>query len=187
MHATDPTEIMTQHTEGPELPNHLSSPPIIVTPGYSITHTRSDGGRSERRNPGSFVRVALVTGILLPIAVIPYLLSRRRISGLERRFEALESKLRGTEKSLRVNTLEISKLRTEHTKTRTLLCDMIQMINEVQDNAIQHAEEQGRTEEVIQSQIRKLLDEAQQIRYLDTSYLPRCLLRSSFVFTGHKP
>lgn len=171
MQLTNTTEIMTQHTEGLQLPNNSSSPPIIVMPGYSIAHTQNDGDRSERRSPGPFVRVAIVTGILLPIAVIPYLLSRRRISGLERRFETLESKLRGIEKNLRLNTVEISNLKNEQMKIQDHLEIMVKETQIIHDSSLEHAVKQKRTEEVMRSQIHKLLEEAQQIRYLDTSYL----------------
>lgn len=154
---------MAQSAEDPKLHNDCLTPPIIVAHHPPPT-SRSDGARIERRTRDPYIRLAIVTGILMPIAAVPYLLSRRRISGLQRRCEDLESKLKAVERRLSAGISESSDIRNEQVKMRAMLHDMMHKTDEIQRDAIQHVAKQSQITQAIQSDLGKLLEETQQTR-----------------------
>lgn len=145
-------------------PDAISTPPVGTTHASPPSPTK--GARPGQLAPSDnpYFRLAIVAGILLPIATVPYLLSRRRISRLQFRCEELEWKLNVIERRLSFNVSESSNVRTEQDKMRTTLHNVIQETAGMQQEGIQRAAEQGQTNQSVQSDLQKLVEETKQIR-----------------------
>lgn len=160
--AIDSLSTGTQAMEDRKLPSNSQMPPIIAA-----RHSPSSGldrTKAKQQPYSPFVRLAIVAGIFLPIATVPYLLSRRRISGLQRTCEELEFKLNVVQRQLNASFSGISNVKSEQAKMRALLHDMVQERDNMRQDAIQRAAEQEQANEVMQSNLRKVLEETELIR-----------------------
>lgn len=111
-----------------------------------------------------YKRLAIVTGILLPIATIPYILSKRRMFGLQRRCEELNFKVNVVQRQLNASFSQLSMLKDEQARMRALLHDVKQRTDDLEQNARQHALEQTRRNEMMRSDLRRTLEEIEQMR-----------------------
>lgn len=69
-----------------------------------------------RKYPAS-VHFAFVAGVLLPLAVIPYALSRRQTSLVRNRLQETERVISGLQKELRTTKRELEAFRDQHTRS----------------------------------------------------------------------
>ncbi|KXN87915.1 hypothetical protein AN958_07925 [Leucoagaricus sp. SymC.cos] len=143
-------------------PNDNSVSPIGAT--YRSPPCRTTGTRPVQSAPNSYFRVAVVAGVLLPIATVPYLFARRRISGLQHRCEELEWKLSVMERQLSFSVSESSSIRAEQAKMRATMRDMMEETDGMQQDVMQRVAEQSQANQVMQSDLHKLLEETKQIR-----------------------
>jgi hypothetical protein len=131
----------------------------------NVTHplppSRTEEAKPAQLIPNPYSRLAIVAGILLPIATVPYLLARRRISGLQYKCKELEWKLNVLERRLSFNVSESSRVRAEQEK---MLRDMMQEADDMQQQTMQRAAEQSQTNKMAQSDLHKLVEETKEIR-----------------------
>ncbi|KAF6762579.1 hypothetical protein DFP72DRAFT_1060831 [Ephemerocybe angulata] len=88
-------------------------PPLPTTDSPASTEVL----RPERRPsyPAS-VHFAFVSGILLPLAVIPYLLSRRQTTRLRNHLKHTDRMLRMLQQELKFTTIELNQVKAQQTK-----------------------------------------------------------------------
>jgi hypothetical protein len=139
------------------------SNPSTAAPPHSPPEC-TDSTKATQLAPGPYLRLAIVAGILLPIATVPYFLSRRRISGLQLRCRELEWKLSVLERRLSFSVSESSSAKAEQEKMWTEIHDIMQKTDDIQQNVAQRAAEQGQTNQMIQSDLHRLLEDTKQIR-----------------------
>ncbi|KAF9452206.1 hypothetical protein P691DRAFT_661552 [Macrolepiota fuliginosa MF-IS2] len=151
-------------------PISLNSPNDNPTLVVVRSSPPANSAKNEGRTPNSFARLAIVTGVLLPIAIVPYILSRRRIVGLQRRCEELQLRLSVLERRLNAGVSKVTSVRDEQGNMRAILHEMGMKMDEMQEDAMQRSARQSQTNQLIHSDLRHLLKETKQIRSHTTSF-----------------
>jgi hypothetical protein len=118
----------------------------------------------KHRSYPPLIRLAIVTGILLPIATIPYILSKRRISGLQRSCEELNFKLNVIQRQLNTSFSQMSMLKDEQDGMRLLVQEMKQRTDGMERDTKQRTMEQMRMNETARSDLQKVLKETERMR-----------------------
>lgn len=148
--------------EDQRLPNDGSTRPVNVA--RQSPPSELDVTNNEHRSYPPFIRLAIVAGILLPIATIPYILSKRRISGLQQRCEKLNFKLNVVQRQLNTSFSQISMLKDEQARMRALVQEMKQRTDDMEQDAKQLTLEQARKNEIVRSDLRNILQETERMR-----------------------
>jgi biopolymer transport protein ExbB/TolQ len=138
------------------------TPAIAAARQSTGIRTQNDFTGRGRRRPLS--HLAILTGILLPLAIVPYFLARRRIFSLRQKVGEMESKLIFLEKQLDKAVAEASHARHEQVKMRGSLHEIMQEADEMRQESLQRTMKQAQTNQAVQADLRRLLDETQRIR-----------------------
>ena len=85
----------------------------------------------ERKLYPASVHFAFVGGLLLPLAVIPYLLSRRQTSVVRNRLQEAERVLQAVQHELKTTTRELQALRLKQTDSSSQIKQLQETVDEV--------------------------------------------------------
>lgn len=88
----------------------------------------------ERRSYPASVHFAFVGGLLLPLAVIPYLLGRRQTSVVRNRLQEAERVLQAVEHELKATTRELQALRSKQTNSSSQIKQLQESVDEFDES-----------------------------------------------------
>jgi outer membrane murein-binding lipoprotein Lpp len=151
-----------------DLPSQDQShhPALVQSPEYSegesITSTSSTA--NGRRSFWAITHFAVLTAFILPVTLLPYLLSRRRLSSLQRQIDRTEASVRILQQDLNRAASEVATHKEENRRMRALLHQMMQETDQLRLRANQRDAEHLASDEAIRSDLRILLDERQHSR-----------------------
>ncbi|KAF8639644.1 hypothetical protein AX17_000909 [Amanita inopinata Kibby_2008] len=106
------------------------------------------------------IRLALFTAVLLPVVLVPYLLTRRRTLALRQRVDELQSTTKALQHELDAALVKLSARKQEHQRMRALLDDVVENSDHVQHQVEGLAAEST----VARQDLHRLLADAQPIR-----------------------
>jgi hypothetical protein len=129
--------------------------------GERVTSTTFSNGRRPFR---AITHLAVLTAFILPITLLPYLLSRRRLSSLQRQVDRMGASVRMLQQDLSHASSEVATRKEENRRMRVLLYQMVQETDRLQLRSNQRDAEQLASDEAIRSDLRSLLDERQHSR-----------------------
>ena len=93
--------------------------PDRVVPNETTIAPHPDGS-----NRGPLTHLAVLSTIILPVALIPYLASRRSVNSLRRQLDECTATITKLQQDLKTTTLRSTLRRDEHTRLRSWLTDM---------------------------------------------------------------
>lgn len=138
----------------------VESPESSAGRGESVTSTQSNGRRPFR----AITHLAVLTAFILPITLLPYLLSRRRLSSLQTQVDSMGASVRILEQDLRSASSEIATYTEENRRMRALFHQMKQETDALRLRSNQREVGRLASDEAIRSDLRALLDERQHSR-----------------------
>lgn len=109
--------------------------------------------------------IAVLTAFILPITLLPYLVSRRQVSVLRRQVEGLTAVTTKVQRDLGGVMAETAARKDDHRRVRGLLHDMMQETDEFKVQTEQRERARSASDEEIRGELRELLEEARRSRY----------------------
>lgn len=117
-----------------------------------------------RRPIPAIKHFAVLTAFVLPIALLPYLVTRRQLTVLRRQFEEIKSVTDVLQKDTKGVWSETAKARGEDRSTRAALQSMKQEIEELRSVIEERYDARLSTDNTMRSDLQKLLNESQNAR-----------------------
>jgi outer membrane murein-binding lipoprotein Lpp len=139
----------------------LIESPELSGGGESVTSAQSNGRRLPFR---AITHLAVLTAFILPITLLPYLLSRRRLSSLQTQVDSMGASVRILQQELRRASSEITTYKEENRRMKALFRQMKQETDALRLRPNQREVERLASDEAIRSDLRVLLDERQHSR-----------------------
>jgi len=142
-----------------------SRPALVQSPelsgkGESVPSRFSDGRRPLR----AITHLAVLTAFILPITLLPYLLSRQRLSSLRTQVDSMGASVRILQQNLSRASSEVTAHKEENRRMRAVCHQMRQEIDELRLRSNQREVEQLTSVGAIRRDLRILLDERQHSR-----------------------
>jgi hypothetical protein len=119
---------------------------------------------TRRRPIPATTHFAVLAAFILPITLLPYLVTRRQLLLLRRRVDELGVTTTTLQQDLTTSLSETAIRRDEHRRVRALLHEMKQEVDELWLQAEQRESGRVAADEVVRSDLRKLLDETRHTR-----------------------
>lgn len=140
--------------------------PIVPHPPQDTGITNDASITTSSRRPMPAIKhLAVLTAFILPITLLPYVLTRRQTSLLRREIEELSAVTRKVQHELDRALSETASRKDDHRRIRGLLHDMMQETDEFRVQTEQRERVRANTDEEVSSELRKLVEEAQRARY----------------------
>jgi biopolymer transport protein ExbB/TolQ len=148
------------------LPSQSSSTPPALAFDSGLEDKSPNPSTSSRgpRQYRAITHVATLTAFVLPIFLLPYLLTRRRLSLINQRIDKVGANARVLQQDLNGIYSELAVRKDEHRRLKALVYDTMRETDELQLQAEQQDAKQSASNESIRSDIQKLLDETQYTR-----------------------
>ena len=145
-----------------DLSSEDQRPAILVghSPELSEASTPSNGRQSFR----AITHLAVLTAFILPVALLPYVLSRRRLSSLHRVVDRMETDIKMLQQNLSRASTEIATRKDENQRMRVLLHQLMQETGSLRTRTKQKDAAQQASDETVRSDLRMLLDERRHAR-----------------------
>jgi len=80
----------------------------------------------------AYVHAAFVSGILFPLVVIPYVLSRRHTSALRRRLHETEGVVKTLQRELKVQALTIDMMKASQEKSASQISQLVETVESLE-------------------------------------------------------
>jgi hypothetical protein len=121
---------------------------------------------NQRRPIPAITHFAILTAFILPMTLLPFLVIRRQVSLLRRKLEEMGTITATLQQDLATSLSETAIRRNEHRRVRALLHEMKQEVDELRLQGEQRASTHVAADEAVRSDLRKLLEETQQMRHV---------------------
>lgn len=138
----------------------------------NISDTTSDLDR-RRTLPGRFPAIkhlAILTGILLPISLLPYVIARRQVSQLKRQVEALTVTSENVRSELRAR---LASEKVEQRRLRGFVRDVMNDLEELRSQTEQREHARSALEAMLQKDLRSASESLHAVKYVKWAVLSR--------------
>ncbi|KAF8219655.1 hypothetical protein L208DRAFT_819926 [Tricholoma matsutake] len=152
---------LTSQDQSPQShPTVLVQNPELWGERERVSSTSSNGRRSFR----AITHFAVLTAFILPVTLLPYLLSRRRLSSLQKQVDRMGASVRILQQDLGQASSEVAICNEENRRMRAMLHQMMQEADQLRLKAKQNDAERLAFDEAIRSDLQILLNERQESR-----------------------
>jgi hypothetical protein len=125
----------------------------------------SDDSRPHTRRTPAIRHIAFLSAFLLPLVVIPYIITRRQISVVERKMNEAAGLTAATlQGDLKRVLLEVAKVKQENVKVRASLREVMSDVEELGVVADERQFTATAVDDMLRSDIGKLLEERRHTR-----------------------
>jgi len=129
-----------------------------------MVSSTSDEGRKSLRSYPTIIHVAVVSAFVLPIAFLPYWAARRHIFALRQRVQQLEIGTKHLRENLDVTSSAQTRMKDELHCIQSRVQNAIKESHDWQAHVDRQEASHIASDEIIQRELRRLLQETQQSR-----------------------
>jgi hypothetical protein len=126
-----------------------------------VSPTNTSNGPTPFR---AITHLAVLTAFILPITVLPYVLTRRRLSSLHRQIDSMGTTMKILQQDLSRATSVVATHKEDTRRMKALLHRMMQEADQSRLRANKREAEQAASGETVRSDLRMLLNERQHTR-----------------------
>ncbi|KAF8897275.1 hypothetical protein BD779DRAFT_1489976 [Infundibulicybe gibba] len=119
--------------------------------------------RTPRRYP-AIVHIAVLTAFVAPLAVLPFMLSRRTAVSLKRNIEELGGGIRILQDDMNRMSSELRAHKDESRRARALLHEIMQEADELHSQVDEDTRKRQVADKLVQSRLQGLADEIKNLR-----------------------
>ena len=141
---------------------HETSTLTMVSP---TSQSAADEGRKSLRSYPTIIHVAVLSAFVLPIAFLPYWAARRHIFTLRQRVQQLEIGTKHLRENLDIANSAQTRMKDELDCIQSRVQSAIKESHDWRAHVDRQEASRIASDEVIQKELRRLLQETQQSRY----------------------